>query len=258
MGLLIVPTDFSPNAEKALDQALLLAKQTGDQVELLEVFKPVKPKISEKEEKEKLKQLVVQRIDALQLGEGVRWRAKVLFDGNFIHALIRRFKNCKAKLVIIGTHGAHALADKIFESDTAGLIGKAEIPVLAIPPNWSPASIQKLSVCLMPEQVSHHAKLIQKWSGWLGGEVEGLYFTMMPGALSAVKSPFPFHEIPSPVETPLYEDLAKYSAGRKGEALAMFVHKRSFFQKIFDYSITKKAAGLVEVPLLALPVSKGE
>jgi hypothetical protein len=36
----------------------------------------------------------------------------------------------------------------------------------------------------------------------------------------------------------------------------MFVHERSFFKKIMNYSITEKVAGLIEIPLLALPVRK--
>jgi hypothetical protein len=49
-----------------------------------------------------------------------------------------------------------------------------------------------------------------------------------------------------------------YSETLKNEAMVMFVHRRSFFEKIFNTSITKKVAKFIQVPLLALPVAEAE
>ena len=268
MSLLIVPIDYSANAEKALDAALLLAYRTGSQVELLHVIDLTAfsgmPKILEmvmndrKEEEAKLKSLALQRIAALGTGPGIRWRVKVLYTDSFLNGVLNRFGKAKAKLVVMGTHGVTGMADKIFGSNTANLIGRAKVPVLAIPPLWSPSVLQKLSVCATPEQLSRHGKLASKWGDWLKCETEAFYITALPFTGQGAKSPIPFKIVPSPIETPLYEDLVEYSKGLKDEALLMFVHERSFFDKIFDASITEKVAGLVQIPLLALPVEEKE
>ncbi len=267
MSLLIVPIDYSANAEKALDAALLLAYRTGSQVELLHVVDLTAfsgmPKIIEmvmndrKEEEANLKNLAHESIAALGIEPGIRWRVKLIYTAeNFFDGIIKRFRQAKAKLVVMGTHGVTGMADKIFGSNTANLIGKAKVPVLAIPPQWSPSTLLKLSVCATPEQASRHGKLASKWGAWLKCETEAFYITALPVTGQGAKSPIPFKIVPSPIETPLYEDLVEYSKGLKNEALLMFVHERSFFKKIIDSSITEKVAGLIEIPLLALPVKK--
>ena len=268
MSLIIVPIDYSANSKKALDQAFLLAHQTGSQVELLHLVElnnfSGMPKILEmvmserKEEEAKLKILALNRIAALGIEPGIRWRVKLLYTYSFLNDVLNRFVKAKAKLVVMGTHGVSGLTDKIFGSNTANLIGRAKVPVLAIPAHWKPAAIKKMSVCGVSDQISQHAKLIGKWSKWLGCEVETLYFTALPGIATAVKSPFPHQIVPNPIETPLYQDLVEYSSKLKDEMLVMFNHKRSFFDQIFDASITEKVAGLVQIPLLTLPVEEKE
>ena len=139
MSLIIVPIDYSANSKKALDQAFLLAHQTGSQVELLHIIDVAKfansPKILEivmserKEEEAKLKNLALQRIAALGIGPGIRWRVKVLYTDSFLNGVLNRFGKAKAKLVVMGTHGVTGMADKIFGSNTANLIeiGRAHV-----------------------------------------------------------------------------------------------------------------------------------
>jgi nucleotide-binding universal stress UspA family protein len=263
MSLLIVPTDYSPNAEKALDQALLIAAGRGDQVELLHVVEITRyatmPKVldvvmaNRKEEEAKLKDLLERRVKAIGISDQRR-RIKVIYSDDLMNAIVNRFRQIKAKLAVVGSHGVSGLGDKLLGSNTSKLIGIAKIPVLAIPPQWTPSPIKKFSVCMQPDQVAHHAGLIKKWGKWFGVEVEGFYFSAMPVENSVVKGPFPFHVVPDPIETPLYQDLVDYSKNLKDEALVMLVHQRSFFEKIFDSSITKKVASYVQIPLLAVPV----
>jgi len=267
MSLIIVPVDYSANAEKALDAALLLAHRTGSQVELLHVIDLTafsgRPKILEmvkndrKKDEEKLKNLAQARIAALSIEPGIRWRVKLVYTtSEFFDGIIQRFKQARAKLVVMGTHGVTGMADKIFGSNTANLIGKAKVPILAIPSQWSATMLEKLSVFATPEQVSRHGNLAGKWGDWFKCELEAMYITALPFTGQGTKSPIPFKIVPSPIETPLYKDLVEYSQGLKNEALVMFVHERSFFKKIIDGSITEKVAGLIGIPLLALPVRK--
>jgi nucleotide-binding universal stress UspA family protein len=268
MSLLIVPTDYSPNAEKALDQALVMAQERGDQVELLHVYEITRyaniPKVLEqvmkekKQEEAKLQELLTRRVTALGLDAKLRRRVKVIYADDLISAIINRFHQAKARLVLMGTHGATDLGGKLLGSHTAQVIGKAKVPVLAVPPQWSPSPIKKLRVCVQPNQVHRHGSLIKKWEKWFGCEVQGISFSALPGLQKIEKSPFPIQTIQDPIETPLYQDLVNYSETLKNEAMVMFVHRRSFFEKIFNTSITKKVAKFIQVPLLALPVAEAE
>ncbi len=266
MARLIVPTDYSPTAEKALDQALLLAQRSNDEVELLHIVmmppSTDSPRIHEyvlggrKEEEERLRALAKARIKALKLPETTRWRVKVLYPEHFLGAILSRFKKARAKLIVMGTTGVSGIANKIFGSNTANLIGRGEVPVLTIPPNWIPALLPKLEFCMLPDQVDTYKKDIKKWSSWFGAKPSVLYFKKIAtGATPPDKSPFPMKTVLTVPQDPLWGDLVEYSKGLKDAALAMFVHERmTVFERIFSKSITGQVAGRVQVPLLAMPV----
>lgn len=266
MARLIVPTDYSPTAEKALDQALLLAQQGNDEVELLHIVmmppSTNSPRIHDyvlggkKEEEERLRELVKARIKALRLPETTRWRVKVLYPEYFIGAILGRFKRARAKLVVMGTTGVSGIANKIFGSNTANLIARGEVPVLTIPPNWKPTLLPKLEFCMLPDQVDTYKRDIKKWSTWFGAKPTVVYFKKIAdGTAQLDKSPFPVKTVLTVPQDPLWEDLVEYSNGLKDTALAMLVHERmTVFERIFDKSITGQVAGRVQVPLLAMPV----
>jgi nucleotide-binding universal stress UspA family protein len=268
MSRLIVPTDYSETAEKALDQALLLAQQNNDEVELLHIVmmppSTDSPRIHEyvmggrKEEEERLRSLAKARIKVLKLPDTTRWRVKVLYPENFLGAILSRFKKARAKLIVMGTTGVSGIANKIFGSNTANLIGRGDVPVLTIPPSWKPAPLPKLEFCMLPGQVGTYQKDIKRWSKWFGATPSVVYFKKVAaGTASLSKSPFPMKTVLTVPQDPLWEDLVEYSSGLKGTALAMLVHERmTVFERIFSKSITGQVAGRVQVPLLAMPIKR--
>lgn len=268
MARLIVPTDFSPAAEKALDQAFLLAKKNNDEVELLHVVlmppiespKAVRSVLGEKKtEVERLKDLAQSRIKGLKLPDNTRWRVKVVYAEAILEGIMERFGKAKAKLVVMGTTGTTGFANRIFGSNTGNLIAQSSFPVLAIPPDWKPVNLQKLEFCMTPDQLSNHTRDIKKWSSWLGAGASVLYLTKVPNLMmKRGKSAFPVKTVITDPEDPLYEDLVEYSKSTKNTALVMFVHERpTVFDRIFNRSVTRQVANHLQIPLLALPV-KGE
>lgn len=266
MARLIVPTDYSTTAEKAIDQAFLIAQKNNDEVELLNVVivppSSESPKIwdyimgEKKVEEQRLRDLATARIKALGLPASTRWRVRVLYSERFLDGILSRFEKSKAKLVVMGTTGVSGLANKIFGSNTANLISKGAVPVLAIPPNWTPQPLKAIEFCITPEQVPAHKRDLKKWATWLGAEGSITYFTNVAGAGVAQKdSPFPIKTVITIPEDALYEDLVEYSKDLKSTVLAMLVHERmTMFERIFDKSITGQVAGRVLIPMLAVPV----
>ncbi|MCC6725761.1 MAG: universal stress protein [Saprospiraceae bacterium] len=266
MARIIVPTDYSDMAERALDQALLLAQPHGDEVELLHVvemtpaaeYSAIRNRImaGQTMEEDRLRDIVKTRIKALGISPLVRWRVKVLYANDFMDALQKRFKAAKAKLIVMATTGLDKLADRFFGSSTVQLIGEAKLPILAIPPDWVATPLHKLNFCVTPDQVPAANKVLSRWAQWLDAKAELLYLTSLPNLAPAkADSPYPFRVIKSPSETPLYQDLVDYSEGMRETALVMFVHERNFLERIFDRSITKLVAGQVRIPLLTLPAA---
>ncbi|MCF8246291.1 MAG: universal stress protein [Saprospiraceae bacterium] len=267
MARLIVPTDYSTAAENALDQALLLAKKGNDEIELLHIImmppSTDSPRVLEyilsgkKDEEARLKELANARIKALRLPATTRWRVKVLYTDNFLSGIMNRFRSARAKLIVMGTTGVSGIANKIFGSNTANLIGRGEVPVLVIPPEWKTALIKKLEFCMTPEQVHAHQREIKKWATWFGAEASAVYFKRVADVTAPPKgkSPFPIKTVLTVPQDALWEDLVEYGNSLKESALAMFVHERiTVFERIFDRSVTGQVAGRVHIPMLAMPV----
>lgn len=266
MARLIVPTDYSTAAEKAIDQAFLLAQKNKDEVELLHIVivPPMadSPKIwdyitgERKVEERRLKELAAARVKALKLPEDTRWRVKVLYSEHFLESIMTRFEKSKAKIVVMGTTGASGMANKIFGSNTSNLISRAAMPVLAIPPDWKPGALLNMEFCMTPNQLKSHKREIKRWSDWFGAAPTVVYFTDIATSEDAGSNmPFPIKTVVTMPDETLYEDLVEYSNGLKNTSLAMFVHERmTMFERIFDKSITSQVAGHVQIPMLALPV----
>jgi nucleotide-binding universal stress UspA family protein len=265
MDVIIVPTDFSDNAEKALDQALLIAQKTGSELDLLHTIElehaesayfQMRIMKDAQMAETRLNNLVLRRIQALGISPDLTWRVHIHYKENFEKSIQALIDQTGARLVVMGTKGVHNWADKLFGSHTATLIGKAKVPVLSIPLQWQPAPVDKLAACMEPGQVQEYEDEVRAWGQWLDCEVEWLHFTAAEVEKGSPTSPgtsLPYETVPSPVDSPLYKNIVEHSRHLKSTILIMFVRPRSFFKKLFDPSLTKKTAGLIEAPLLAIP-----
>ncbi|MBL7748888.1 MAG: universal stress protein, partial [Chitinophagaceae bacterium] len=128
MKKIIVPTDFSPNADKALDYAVQIAIQSGGEIILVHAVDPeiMEDKIRKATEKMEL------TIKGSAGADVINIIPKVCLDRP-IPGILGSISEYNADLVVMGTLGNTALAERILGSITASVIGKSPVPVLAIP-----------------------------------------------------------------------------------------------------------------------------
>jgi nucleotide-binding universal stress UspA family protein len=141
MKRILVPTDFSKCADKAIDFAVQSAKIVPIEIVLLHSFE-VKDNMyfdymgvnrefnvsMLNDAKEKLAALKknIEETDGVVVDTFISTNS--LYD-----AITRSVKEKKMDMVVMGTLGASGIKEKLWGSRTAAIIGRSDIPVMVIP-----------------------------------------------------------------------------------------------------------------------------
>ena len=267
---ILVPTDFSKNANHAIDYAAVVAKATGAELLLLYVYSPpvtrnnlAYPLITEemgRAKKEANEQLLNK---CNEISEAYRISChSLVMTGNLVDEIIGKAVDVKIDMIIMGTQGASGIDQVLFGSNTAAVIERASCPVLAVPAQTKPFIPRKivfatdyqdndmqtmkavtnlttsfkaelLIVHVSKEPLKSERDLIEQFSKAVAKETgfkEPFYYVM------------PHDDIQKGI------DLFVDSVG--ADLIALSMRKRNIFEKLFDKSLTKKMAYHTRLPLL--------
>lgn len=142
MQKILVPSDFSDNALKAVAQACEIAKKTNAVIHLLHVVEPTL-NMATMQTDSSGKKVVADKGENLDLS--LKAIAEVypdvkilpfLVGGNVIPSILKYAENENPDLIVMGTKGASGLKKILIGSVTAGTIGKTNFPVLTVPASY--------------------------------------------------------------------------------------------------------------------------
>jgi nucleotide-binding universal stress UspA family protein len=152
MKQILVPTDFSECAENAIDFAVHSAKILPGEITLLHSFEVNNNMYNDymgvnrqfnltmlNDVKEKLEQ----RKKDFEETDGVVADTIVSTD-SLNNTIANSAVSKKFDLIVMGTLGASGIKEKLWGSRTAAVIGKATVPVMAIPINYTWKKPQKI------------------------------------------------------------------------------------------------------------------
>lgn len=271
---ILVPTDFSKNAETALYYAIELAKKEKAQIILLHVYDipytvaEVSYKILQ-QELSSLKKEAQNKLKALSL--------KIEKSGNIpyqiinvrdyvIDAILNTVPKQKIDIIVMGTHGATGLSKVIFGSVAAKVIEKAECPVIAVPDEAAFTEIHRITYATdyRKSDLGNLRKTIDLAKKY-NAQVNVLHISDdsqsvadarkgMKIFMEKVNSRIPYNNMSFQVISGknTKKILQEYLDAGSTNMLVMSAHRRNFFDKIFGSSLTKKIAFETKIPLLAL------
>lgn len=139
---ILVPTDFSANADRALQYAVDVAKRSGATVHL--VYVPAIPTYPLMDAAlavtpDGIRQIFAEAqesLDALatkHCGDEVRWECAVCEPP--VHHAINEYASQNAiDLIVMGTHGRAGISKVVFGSVTARALRTARTPMIVVPP----------------------------------------------------------------------------------------------------------------------------
>jgi len=280
MKTILVPTDFSPNANKALNYAAELAILSRATIIIIHITDLTHAAMNENvilpasidkdiihEANRELK--VLAGITKDITGGLVNYQ---LYNGFVPDAIQYAAKENKADLIVMGTLGNAGIREKLFGSITAKVISHADIPVLAVPLlyEWTPAKKILLAINNFKESLGVLEPLT--WmASLLKATVQISIFTNENEATAVdllqnkrdielfcrnLKQEQPELNIePTPIYGQNFEEAIKsHIAKHHSDILVMITHKRNFIVSIFNKSMTKKMSYHTDIPLLSIPV----
>jgi nucleotide-binding universal stress UspA family protein len=268
---ILVPTDFSSAAEHALDYACQFARSIDASIL---IFHSVQIPIVALNEQvdvlpfDELEKTTKQQLENLKR----KYKSKYIeldFEiysslGFAVQEIVSAATSKRADLIVMGTRGANGLQEFFFGSNTAQVMEKAEQPVLSIP---SEASFKEFSEVIFATDYHDNdfqtlyllATLMKPFRARINVlhvedaselKLEARVFKWFETQVmnNIPYDNFSFHFIKG---VDVAEELDKFILENKTNLVALSMRKRSFFQKLFTKSITKKMAYHTRIPVLA-------
>lgn len=280
MKKILVPTDFSPNADRAIDYAVRIAKLNQATLYIIHacdhLYEVDMENVLSKEEYNKKQteeafgklEMIRQSIEETeQVLVGIK-----LYSGTVTDTIVVAAEEHNADLIILGTLGISGIRDRIFGSKTAYVISNSSIPVLAIPIeyDWSPPAKFLLAINRFNE-VNEILNPVFDLAGVFKAELLITVFTdneneesseyledekKINSATDKLKATYGNLVIRSEhLSGRNFEDsINDYIEENSIDLLAMTTHKRTLIGSIFNRSLTRKMSYHTKVPILAIPV----
>lgn len=280
MKNILLPTDFSPNADNALNFAVEIARKIKGNLILLHAYSvqlidpnmPAEIYLSayqeeEKSAKENLEELS-KRISESNKdinGNNIFTTEAIVTQGLVVDEVLSLINDFNIDIVIMGTHGASGITEMILGSNAASIIEKATVPVLAIPGNAVYKEINNLVYAYDDIKSGLPSfKWLLEFAKIYDSEITLLHIIeagkdtvdLNQKEFEKIKQSVTYDKIRLELvkEENILEGINDYVNSNNVDVLAMAIRKRTLLDKIFSRSLTKKMAYHTRIPLLALHI----
>ena len=279
MKKIVVPTDFSPNADKALNFAVQIAKHAKAEIYLIHACDMIDTifKDNQTEYKEHNQTISTNASESLSLlKKSIEDTEKLsvhikMYNGKITDTILQASHELHPALIIMGTLGETGLKDKIFGSITAGIIGKTNVPVMAVPllSEWDIPKKILLAVNNFDGQPDIFEPVFELAELFNASVHIGIFTDAdTADAIEYLKDERGIITVEEKLNT-MYkgsiikhvhldghrfeETIEEYIHEMDIDMVAMVTHKRTFLKSIFNRSMTKKMSYHTRIPLLAIP-----
>ena len=266
MQRILIPTDFSPVADNALEHAIEIATPFGSELYLYHVYSLHKIdrhlEYSEEEQpyRKKLERSMKMTrhkfIDTIT-ERGLTLHTVVEHD-TMLSIFDRTAEKLRIDLIVMGSKGAPGLKKACFGSMAATALQLAKVPVLVVPPDHS-FSLAQIVLAVDPNGVSARTLApLQKLAGKFGSKVTVLNVHTGPGKSAAEEMEVPLQGVDTtycevPLSKSVNESINEYVSEKQYGLLCMVRREKGFFESLFQKSFTQDQVYNSPIPLLVLP-----
>lgn len=277
MQRILVPTDFSNNALKAVGYAAEIAKKSGAIISLLHVIEPtlnMATMQSDSSGKKMLKDRTAKLNLSLESIAAVYPHVKVkphLTGGAVVSSILKYAEKENMDMIVMGTKGATGIKKIFIGSVTAGVIGKTKIPVLTVPVSYE--TEEPDAIVFATNQFEKTKGLLNKIvaiSKFFSSVIHVVVFKNIDGNkhadfifneeqlnnyLQFLKETFPgvIFKGEILIGNNFEMMIDRYCNKNEADIIAMITYPKSFFEKVLLKSVTKKMAFHSTIPILAIP-----
>jgi nucleotide-binding universal stress UspA family protein len=272
---IVVPVDFSECSENAIRFAVAIALRTGATLHLMHnVSVPVQTGEMlavpiadlQREETQRLERVKAEisewlkneNLPTIDLKHSVR-------VGFVSEEVVFAAKAVQADLIVMGTHGAGKIGGAILGSNATAVLNHAPCPVLVVPEDAEFDGLVRIAYSTDLHEIKPEAvKRLVDFTSRFNAQLHVLHIVtdkdqFEPDQASLYKMEFgaaspyentSFHVVYANGKT-VAEAIEDYVYANDVSLVAMLTHNRSFWDKLFHPSVTKKIALHSNKPLLA-------
>ncbi len=273
MKNILVPVDFSDTSKNAFQFALAYAEKTGAQLRLihaynspLDVANPAML-LTITEQEERINETLKQLVQSLQPSDS---KVKVTYEaklGFAVDEVIKMSESPDVDMIIMGTMGEHLAIEKVFGTVSSDVSQQAHCPVMLIPPDIKFSPIN--DILFASDYSATEGQVLDKilkFAKTFNAALHFVHINNNPEDLSTSPEELIFEKVfaSKDPETPMYfaevkdssvtDGLNHYIHNHNIDILTVVSQKRSFWERIFHKSTTKRMVLNSEIPLLVLHV----
>ena len=269
MQKIIVPFDFSPASENALDYAIQLSKKMKAMVRLIHAFHPsvanvegvytVDPNLREKRENELSEYISKLNHQFLAGSSDAPFFDYEITDGFAIERIVKESEPGDGKFIIMGTTGKGGSIKKYIGSVSISVAKNSKCPVILVPPNSESNDFRDIvylsnnlsmdttaimALAKFNEIFNSHIHVVHakiKDDQYCIDSAKLLWASFIPNqnlTFTTIKS------------DNLVESVNNYCELHKIDLISMGTKHRSFFEDLFHKSTVKEMARYSKSPLL--------
>ncbi len=260
MKKILIPTDFSKAATKAVNYALNLAQLTNAKIYLMNTYAvphagaTMMVSIDDLLKHESVKNLNAEEARIKELFPELEV-SSYCYPGSIDTVLSDFCNDHLIDFIVMGTTGASGWEGKLFGSNTANLIGSVKCPIIAVPIESAIAKPNNI-VISTDLKTANNAEVyapVKLFANLLGSTVRFVHITTKESAqdLRSIEKDFG-NEVDFVYEDDVEEGLEFYLNMNKVDLLVLVAKKHGFFERLFNPSVSKKLAKELKIPMLFL------
>lgn len=271
INAILIPTDFSEVANQAAAFAVAFAQKCNAQVH---VFHAKQIPVADPAFPAEAYQLYVDEIakaeqegfahleSTLLKPSGVKYTFSST-TGFVADELTDYAQANNIDLIVMGTKGASGFAEVLIGTNAASVIGKSNIPVMVIPPNYTYKNFSKVlyatdftepefpafsRLMYIVELYDAHITVMHNKTDYDN------YFNVDGNFFNRNKDSFSYQniELVKLENTDVMESIDKWIDTHQNDLVVLAKHNRSFFDRLFHRSLSKRMAYHTKIPLLVL------
>tara|TARA_R110001592_G_scaffold88409_3_gene260395 strand:+ start:6068 stop:6898 length:831 start_codon:yes stop_codon:yes gene_type:complete len=273
MKNILFPTDFSENSKHALAVAIVLAKDFGAKLHILNSYKmpyssssPMTRTLLEALEKSSQEELLgcVKEIKSNPANKELEIKTKAM-AGNVANSIDIYANKIGIDLIVMGTKGASGLKEVLIGSNTEEVVIHSDKSVLIIPENAKISQIKKVAFAIDLQEIKDVSAFkvyldftkkyktetlfvnVYKNEGDVNDSSRAVGTAEIKQQFSAINHSLSFEKNEN-----IVEGLNSFVEKNNCDMLAILSRKHGFIEKIFHKSMTNKLTCHVELPMFVV------
>jgi nucleotide-binding universal stress UspA family protein len=268
---ILVPTDLSDLSKVAVQYAIKIVNKLGGTLTLLHVVSLTQA--TRASMRLQLHSLEKELIDTAQedleffvndiskkLNIQQQIEIKVVNGASFNETVKSEAKKLRTGLIVMGTRGARGLRKYVLGTNTASVIEISHVPVLAVPELGDFKNFGTVVYATDLKHVESELKTLIPYLEKFNSTVHLLHVTPSLKEVAALEKKIAGNISKAGITNVISkvivnknidEAIDYYVAESKADLLAMFTHDVTFYEKLFNRSMTLKMAFHSRIPLLA-------